>query len=158
MGIISGGGGGGFAPVSVVLQAQGVNVHAVAAHDMKWDRALDNLWDANAITSLPTGIGVTAAIDGSDATITTTVRGTWSFAYSLLVISGDATYSGIFNDGLGIVNDLELVGHATQSLQFAASAVVSLPAAAAFPASVTTLVSAAAGQTVTAQLCMTRLA
>ena len=161
MPIISGGGegGGGFAPVSCVLQCTALNIHGTGVDiPTKWTGAIDNVWDANPLMALPAGIGVTAAFDGSDATITTTVAGTWGLAFTVAVGSGDDTYVGYFSDSLGVVSALALSGRAAVADTVAAAAVIGLPSGAAFAPLIQSVTSAAGGQTANVQCLLARLA
>jgi len=85
--IISGGGGGGFTPVSVVALMSAVDMHASNGYDVKWTGLIDNVYDANTLTSIPAGLGISFAFDGSNATLTTTTAGVWNF--TLLVAPFD---------------------------------------------------------------------
>jgi len=77
--IISGG-GGGFAPVSIVLTRSAVDIHAAGTYPILWDGLADNVWDFNTVSALPSGLGLSLSFDGSSGNITTTTGGVWSFS------------------------------------------------------------------------------
>lgn len=88
-------GGSGFDPVCVYLQQIApIDINGSGAHLIKWDRALDDPWSFNTLTSLPAGLGITTAIDGTDGSLTTTEAGVWAFTL-LMGLPADATWAGL---------------------------------------------------------------
>lgn len=83
----------GFDLATVVLECTGLDLHDAGSHPLKWTHAYDNGYDYNTILALPAGIGVTAAFDGSDETITTTEAVTLALTLAVNV-PGDVTWDG----------------------------------------------------------------
>lgn len=100
---------GGSPPVvSVILRAQNLDVSGAGGVPCKWDLAADNFWDFNSLPSLPAGIGLTAAIDGSSSSITPTEAGVWAFSYEFLTTAGSPTIS--LTDGVGWFTGIQSAG------------------------------------------------
>jgi hypothetical protein len=85
---------GGFTPVTVYLDTGLFDIHDAGVHALKWTVAHDNPWDYNVLLSLPAGLGLTTAINGTgDGSITTTEAGTWAFSL-VAGVAGDVTWTG----------------------------------------------------------------
>jgi hypothetical protein len=92
----SGGGGGGSTPVAANLALDSdIDIHASGNFLLKWDNLVDNEWDYDTIGALPAGLGLDASFDGSNANITTTESGIWTFTGALVLVTGaDASIRG----------------------------------------------------------------
>jgi hypothetical protein len=150
--------GSGFAPVGAVLKCAPVNVHVVGSHPLKWTSAESDEWDGTPLAALPAGLGLTAALDGSSATITATTAGVWAFSYALDIQGTDDAYVGAFRDSLGPLNSVYLPTPDSLAPALALAAVYNLPAATELAPQVDTASTGAGTTTVAVNLAVVRLA
>lgn len=74
--------GGGFTPVACLLAREAdFNVHDVAGYPVLWDALYDDLWNQEPLMSIPDGLGLTFAFDGSSSRVTAAEAGVWAFSY-----------------------------------------------------------------------------
>jgi hypothetical protein len=122
-----------------------------------FDMLSDNEWEFNALTAIPSGLGLSFAFDGSSANITTTAAGTWAFTFAFATPGADAGIRG--------VTTLPFAGYGSQFGPIAggitaglAGTVLALPAGASSAAGINVLVGATANPyTVFPNLCIVRL-
>ena len=67
----------------MVLESPQIDFAAQASHVLTYTSAFDNQVNFNSISSVPAGMGLTAAFDGSSSAITATADGAWWFALGL---------------------------------------------------------------------------
>lgn len=90
---------GGSQPVACLLACNtNFNVHDAGAHDVLWDALYDNFWDFNPLASIPDGLGLTFAFDGSSSLIVPTEAGTWALSYFAERVA-DTNWGGEFAVG-----------------------------------------------------------
>jgi hypothetical protein len=136
-----------------------IDIHAVGSNLVKWDALVDDIYNQNVLTSLPSGLGLTALFDGSSETLTTTAAGVWAFTFRVFASPGaDATIRGHMADGFG--GSAAPFGPVQASKQFPTLTIVyALPSGAFGLMNIVTTIAAAANPyNVTAQLCISRLA
>lgn len=148
---------GGSQPlVGCYLRDLAIPITTPASQPSTWNHLYDNIWDQNALAAIPAGLGLTFAFDGSDATITTTEAGVWSFWFGV-VIAPDATWQGYYGDG--IAANLIPVLNPGVGAPFAAThaPVYALPAGAFFAPALITLAGPIAPISGTVDLVIVRL-
>lgn len=154
------GGGSSFTPVGAVLRVTAaLSVRTVASHPLLWDAAVNNEWNATPITSMPSGLGITVALDGTSEDIHFTSAGTWAITL-YASSSADATFAAQILDGLAFQSNFDspraLAGQgATGNL----SGVYNLPSGAILSPYIATVVAATANPYVlnTAECMIVRL-
>lgn len=87
-------GASGVTQVTCLLETFPLDVHDAGSHPCEWTALFDNPSAFTPLAAIPAGLGLTFAFDGSAATITTTVAGTWAFTLGFSV-STDATWTGV---------------------------------------------------------------
>lgn len=151
--------GSGVGPSCVLLRVANLDIHAVGSAPVLWDALVDDIYNQNVLTSLPSGLGLTATFDGTSETIATTEAGVWAFTFRVSASPGaDANIRGHMVDGFG--GSAAPFGPIQASKQFPTLTVVyALPSGAfGLMLIVTTIAAAANPYNVTAQLCISRLA
>src|SRR4051794_27279262 len=86
-------GGGGSTLATVLLQSDATDIHAVGSTLFSYTSAFDNTYFQNPIGAVPSGLGLTVAIDGSSPFLTATVTGAWAYKFALGLVP-DANIRG----------------------------------------------------------------
>jgi hypothetical protein len=126
----------------VIARDAALDVRTVADHPILWDALYDNFSALGVLAAIPAGLGLSFVFNGSSATITTTTAGVWSFTYTGMSLSQDATWLGALDTRFGaqqfdVSNGAGLVALVSQTL--------ALPSGVAFGPQVSVSAQATAG-------------
>lgn len=132
--------GAGSIVSCVISRDNSIDVHDLDSHPFLWDALYDNYSDFNTLSSIPDGLGLTFAFDGSSADITTDEAGVWAFYYNL-TMGPDDTWRGALDTRFG---SHTIQVSATAGSSIVITQVLALPAALTFGPQLNTTVQATA--------------